>query len=50
MVSLVPPMLTLCISDIMVGWLCKIKMADGKQVENLMDAEAYKKHCEGGSD
>ncbi|KAK7694846.1 hypothetical protein QCA50_002034 [Cerrena zonata] len=28
------------------GWLCKIKAADASETEALMDAEAYKKHCE----
>jgi glycine cleavage system H lipoate-binding protein len=26
------------------GWIVKIKMADAKQLESLMDAAAYKNH------
>jgi len=29
------------------GWLCKIQMKDLDEVKGLMDAEAYKAHCEG---
>ncbi|KAI5123783.1 hypothetical protein M0805_000371 [Coniferiporia weirii] len=28
------------------AWLCKIKLTDPKEIEELMDAEAYKAHCE----
>lgn len=30
-----------------IGWLCKIQMKDLDEVKGLMDAEAYKAHCEG---
>jgi len=29
------------------GWFMKIKLADPKEVDGLMDAAAYKKHTEG---
>lgn len=28
------------------GWLCKIKVKDAAEIENLMTEEAYKAHCE----
>ncbi|KAL5495174.1 GCV3 [Sanghuangporus weigelae] len=28
------------------AWLCKIKLSNPSEVEDLMDAEAYKMHCE----
>jgi glycine cleavage system H protein len=28
------------------GWIAKIKLADEKQIDALMDEEAYKKHTE----
>ncbi|PAV22178.1 glycine dehydrogenase [Pyrrhoderma noxium] len=28
------------------AWLCKIKLSNPSEVEGLMDAEAYKAHCE----
>ena len=29
------------------GWLCKIKLTNEDDIKGLMDAEAYKAHCEG---
>ena len=29
------------------GWFMKIKLADAKEIDGLMDAAAYKKHTEG---
>jgi glycine cleavage system H protein len=28
------------------GWIAKIKLADEKEIDALMDEEAYKKHTE----
>lgn len=28
------------------AWLCKVKLSDPSEMDKLMDAEAYKKHCE----
>jgi len=28
------------------GWLCKIKLSNPSELEELMTAEAYKAHCE----
>jgi glycine cleavage system H protein len=30
-----------------VGWLCKIKLSGPQEFETLLNAEAYKAHCEG---
>jgi glycine cleavage system H lipoate-binding protein len=32
---------------ILPGWLCKVKMANPGEFEALLNAEAYKAHCEG---
>ncbi|WRT68085.1 glycine cleavage system H protein [Kwoniella shivajii] len=29
------------------GWLCKLKLSDPSEFEALLNAEAYKAHCEG---
>lgn len=29
------------------GWLAKIKLTEEREFDELMDAEAYKVHCEG---
>lgn len=29
------------------GWLCKIKLTNTSELEKLLDASAYKAHCEG---
>ncbi|RSH90814.1 hypothetical protein EHS25_009989 [Saitozyma podzolica] len=29
------------------GWLCKVKLSDPAEFEDLLSAEAYKAHCEG---
>lgn len=29
------------------GWLCKVRLADPQEFESLLNAEAYKAHCEG---
>lgn len=29
------------------GWLCKIKLSDPAEFEQLLDETAYKAHCEG---
>lgn len=28
------------------GWMLKVKLTDPSQVDSLMDAKAYEKHCE----
>ncbi|KAI0815130.1 single hybrid motif-containing protein [Irpex lacteus] len=28
------------------GWLCKIKVSDAAELDNLMSADKYKEHCE----
>ncbi|KAJ3480879.1 hypothetical protein NLI96_g8045 [Meripilus lineatus] len=28
------------------GWLCKIKVSDASEIDNLMTEDAYAKHCE----
>lgn len=28
------------------GWMLKVKLTDPSQVDSLMDASAYEKHCE----
>ena len=28
------------------GWMMKVKVADATQLDTLMDASAYEKHCE----
>jgi glycine cleavage system H protein len=30
-----------------IGWLCKIKLSGPQEFETLLNAEAYKAHCEG---
>ena len=34
-------------SCVAAGWLCKIKLTNEDDIKGLMDAEAYKAHCEG---
>ncbi|MEM7767511.1 MAG: glycine cleavage system protein GcvH [Pseudomonadota bacterium] len=29
------------------GWFCQIKISDASELDDLMDANAYAKHCEG---
>ena len=36
----------LCKTYHWLAWLCKIKLSNPSEVEGLMDAEAYKAHCE----
>ncbi len=28
------------------GWLMKVKLSDKGELDDLMDAQAYEKHCE----
>jgi len=28
------------------AWLCKVELADTEELKNLMDAQAYQKHCD----
>jgi glycine cleavage system H protein len=30
------------------GWIMKVKVADSSELDGLMDAAAYEKHCEEG--
>ena len=31
----------------LTGWLCEIELSKDDEIKELMDAEAYKAHCEG---
>jgi hypothetical protein len=33
-----------------LGWLCKLRLTSSSEFDTLLNAEAYKAHCEGESE